>query len=101
VVYNVHIGLGFMRDPRLLAFLLAAAALGTIFLIHTISPLGGPTPRAALGAVVGGAAGNFSDVLRRGAVVDFIDLRIWPVFNIADVAIVAGAAVVCWTLLNQ
>src|SRR5262245_1206570 len=41
-----------------------------------------------LAAAFGGAAGNLSDMLRRRAVVDFIDLRWWPVFNLADVAIV-------------
>ena len=49
----------------------------------------------ALGLVVGGAAGNLADRLFRdhgGAVVDFIDLRWWPVFNVADAAITCGAA---------
>ena len=47
--------------------------------------------QVALGAALGGAAGNLIDRLCRGGVVDFIDLRIWPVFNLADSAIVAGA----------
>lgn len=42
------------------------------------------------GAAIGGAAGNLIDVLREQAVTDFIDLGWWPVFNLADVAIVAG-----------
>lgn len=49
----------------------------------------------ALGLVVGGAAGNLADRLFRdhgGAVVDFIDLQWWPVFNVADAAITCGAA---------
>jgi len=50
----------------------------------------------ALGLVLGGACGNLIDrVMRkpgwgRGAVVDFIDLQFWPVFNVADMAIVVG-----------
>ena len=51
---------------------------------------------AALGCAFGGAAGNLLDVLRRGSVVDFIDLGWWPVFNVADVAIVAGLFVAFW-----
>ena len=43
-----------------------------------------------VGAALGGAAGNLSDVLRRRAIVDFIDLGWWPVFNVADIGIVAG-----------
>lgn len=50
----------------------------------------------ALGLVLGGACGNLADRLfrvprwGRGAVVDFIDFRFWPVFNLADAAIVSG-----------
>lgn len=47
----------------------------------------------ALGAAVGGATGNLFDRLWRRSVVDFIDLRVWPVFNLADAAIVAGTVV--------
>ncbi len=51
-----------------------------------------------VGLVAGGAAGNIVDRLFRGrgwfhgAVVDFIDLQWWPIFNLADAAIVVGAA---------
>lgn len=45
---------------------------------------------AGLGAALGGAAGNLIDILRRHAVIDFVDLGWWPVFNLADVGIVAG-----------
>jgi len=48
------------------------------------------------GAALGGAAGNLLDILRRRAVLDFIDLRWWPVFNIADVGIVVGLVVAFW-----
>ena len=49
----------------------------------------------ALGLVLGGALGNLTDRLVRGPrapgrVVDFIDVHIWPVFNVADTAIVVG-----------
>ena len=57
------------------------------------------TPGAVfVGLVAGGAAGNIIDRLFRGdawlhgAVVDFIDLQWWPIFNIADAGIVVGAA---------
>jgi signal peptidase II len=40
--------------------------------------------------LIGGAVGNLADRVRDGAVTDFIDLPLWPVFNLADVAIVAG-----------
>ncbi|MDK2925203.1 MAG: signal peptidase [Bacillota bacterium] len=46
--------------------------------------------RVALALELGGALGNLIDRLRFGYVVDFLDFRIWPVFNVADMAIVIG-----------
>ena len=40
--------------------------------------------------LIGGALGNLADRVRDGAVTDFIDLPLWPTFNLADVAIVLG-----------
>ncbi|MBI4314037.1 MAG: signal peptidase II, partial [Candidatus Omnitrophica bacterium] len=45
----------------------------------------------AMGLILGGAVGNLIDRWRVGAVVDFLDFRVWPVFNVADSAITAGA----------
>jgi lipoprotein signal peptidase len=45
-----------------------------------------------LGLAFGGATGNLWDILHRRFVIDFIDLHWWPLFNLADVAIVAGLA---------
>ena len=44
------------------------------------------------GLLIGGALGNLADRVRDGAVTDFIDLPLWATFNLADVAIVAGVA---------
>jgi signal peptidase II len=40
--------------------------------------------------LIGGALGNLADRVRDGAVTDFIDLPLWPTFNLADVAIIVG-----------
>lgn len=52
-----------------------------------------------LGFILGGAIGNLADRFRYGYVVDFIDLRFWPVFNIADITITAGVGMVIYYLL--
>ena len=57
--------------------------------------------RVAVGALVGGAAGNLIDGVRRRAVTDFIDLRVWPVFNVADAALTAGAALLAWSAIRS
>ena len=50
----------------------------------------------ALGLVIGGALSNILDRARHGAVTDFLDLHLaayhWPAFNLADVAVVTGTA---------
>lgn len=57
--------------------------------------------RWGLGLVLGGAAGNLLDRFRLGAVIDFLDFRVWPVFNVADSCITIGAVLMGWTLLRR
>lgn len=50
-----------------------------------------PEPvRVFIGVLAGGALGNLTDRYFYGHVIDFLDLRWWPVFNVADIAIVCG-----------
>jgi signal peptidase II len=57
--------------------------------------------RAGLALLLGGGLGNLADRLVRGQVIDFVMLRIGPlqtgVFNLADVAIIAGAILLLWS----
>ncbi len=52
-----------------------------------------PVLPVALGLLIGGSAGNLVDRIRLGHVTDYLDLRYWPAFNLADVFIVAGVAI--------
>lgn len=49
---------------------------------------------------VGGAVGNLIDRARLGYVIDFVDVGIWPVFNLADMGIVAGVMLLFWFILR-
>jgi signal peptidase II len=74
---------------------------GAIVLVVVLLGLGRAASRTAnlpatvaMGLLLGGAIGNLADRLLRqhhGAVIDFIDLRWWPVFNVADACITVGA----------
>lgn len=84
----------FQRAPVLFTVL----AIGIVVFILAIAPRVKDTLNAvALGLVLGGALGNLGDRLFRppgpfrGRVIDFIDFRVWPTFNLADVAVVVGA----------
>ena len=62
----------------------------------------GRLPPIALGLVLGGAIGNLIDrVARDGAVVDFIDLQWWPLFNVADIGVSCGAVLLILLSLRQ
>ena len=54
----------------------------------------------ALSLIVAGGIGNLIDRVRFGYVVDFLDFRVWPVFNIADSAITIGAILLGWQVLK-
>lgn len=71
-------------------FIIAAAvvAVGLIAFNYFAKPE--PLLQLITGMMAGGAVGNLVDRFRLGHVVDFIDFRFWPVFNLADIAIVTG-----------
>jgi signal peptidase II len=68
------------------------AALALVVLWFAVDP-GRPGLWLAVGLLAGGALGNLADRVRTDAVTDFIDPPLWPTFNLADVAITLGAAV--------
>ena len=55
--------------------------------------------RLSLAFQIGGAVGNLLDRFRLGAVTDFIDVGIWPIFNLADASIITGLVLLGWILL--
>lgn len=57
--------------------------------------------QVALGLQLGGALGNLTDRLTRGSVVDFLDFKFWPIFNVADCAIVVGVLILAFYLLRE
>jgi signal peptidase II len=97
---NPHGALAALVGAPALAALWAALILLAVLTLHygllgheAFAPIG-------LGAMVGGAAGNVLDRLRRGAVVDFVAIGPWPVFNLADAALVAGTGLMLLTALD-
>ena len=49
--------------------------------------------------LVSGSTANLIDRVQTGAVVDFFDFRVWPIFNVADVAVVAGMFVMIYVII--
>jgi signal peptidase II len=71
---------------------IAIVALATLL----IRGGGSPVRRAGFLLTLAGALGNYTDRLIRGFVVDFIRLPHWPVFNVADMLVVMGVALLFW-----
>ncbi len=69
-----------------------------LFLRTYYKPLGTPVGILAMGLISGGTLGNLIDRFNLGYVVDFLDFRYWPSFNIADSAIVIGSILLVYTL---
>jgi signal peptidase II len=83
------VGVCQIRNVGVLAICWILVAIATLVLTASASPVW----IVGVGLALGGAAGNLLDLIFRGAVVDFVDVGVWPVFNLADAAIVVGAAI--------
>ena len=78
---------------------LTAVAVGWMLFFFARSGSRHPVLPIALGLLIGGSASNLTDRVRLGHVTDFIDLRFWPAFNLADSFIVLGVLVLLAALL--
>ncbi|MGG7380760.1 signal peptidase II, partial [Escherichia coli] len=58
-----------------------------------------PVLPVSLGLVIGGSVSNLVDRVRLGHVTDFLDLRFWPAFNLADSFIVVGVGILLFTMV--
>lgn len=91
-VTNDGIAFGLFGDTGALVILVTVVALGAVLAWFALAA---PRPGLWLGVglLLGGAAGNLLDRLGDERVTDFLDPPLWPAFNVADVAITAGVAV--------
>lgn len=101
-VHNTGAAFSLLRSHGVVFILIAAAVMIGVLVFYRRIAASAGIVRLAVGLILGGATGNLIDRIRLGYVVDFIDLRWWPVFNMADSAIVVGVLVlVVWTLLEE
>ena len=98
---NTGVAFGLFPDKGYLFMVIAMAVVVIIVLYYRHLPRGQWLIRISLGLQLGGALGNLLDRVRLGRVTDFIDFRIWPVFNVADMAIVAGVSILAFSLLRE
>ena len=93
-VKNQGIAFGIFHEKNLFFIFFTGALIGALlvfskkFITHFYSRLG-------FSLILAGAIGNFVDRINLGYIVDFLDFRIWPVFNLSDVSLCAGVIFLC------
>lgn len=99
-IHHIHNrGAAFGLFPQLQNVFLGVAIVVSAYIVIAGPRFAqGVAAQITLGAILGGAIANAVDRFVQGYVVDFIDLQRWPVFNVADCAIVLGILVAVFTL---
>jgi signal peptidase II len=103
-VENRGAAFGLLQDQTTFFVLVGIIVVGVIAASYRYLPRSGFMLHLALGLQLGGAIGNLIDRVRQGYVVDFVDFGYhanwWPVFNVADSAIVVGVALLAFNALT-
>ncbi len=97
-VRNDGVAFGLLGGAGTLVLILTLLTMA-VLLVYFAARAQDPGAWLAVGLVIGGATGNLIDRARLGAAIDFIDPPAWPAFNFADVAIVAGVALLGMSML--
>ncbi len=98
LIHNRGAAFGILKNQ--VPFLIFTSAIAIILIYLNLRDNRGKIIYAvSLSFILAGALGNLIDRLFLGYVIDFLDFRIWPVFNIADSAITIGAVLLGWYIL--
>ncbi len=98
LVRNKGAAFGILQNQA--AFFIAIAVVTiTIIIFMLRRKTSGALLKVSLALILGGAIGNLIDRIRFGYVIDFLDFKIWPVFNIADSAVTIGAGLLVLCIL--
>ena len=98
-IENPGAAFGILANHRILFLLLTIAITGIMVYLYLSLRNKKSLAALSLGLVISGAAGNFIDRFLRGTVTDMFDFQIWPIFNIADICICIGIAILCYVLI--
>ena len=90
---NTGTAFGLFQGHAEILTMISVVVIGILVCVIVSQKYSAPIIRVCLGLLLGGAMGNLADRLRLGHVTDFIDIGAWPVFNMADSAIVTGIGV--------
>ncbi len=100
-ILNNGTAFGLLRGQNAALALLSVSAITLIIFYLLKHKSQGFGVSLALGLILGGALGNLFDRVRFGYVIDFLDFRVWPVFNVADSTITIGTVILAWNILRR
>ncbi len=92
---------GLFQNANLFFILISAAVIGFLGYYLATNNIEDKLSAIGFGLVTGGAIGNLIDRIVYGHVIDFIDVRVWPVFNIADSAITIGVVLLILKMVKE
>ncbi len=93
-ILNPGAAFGILAYQRWFFLLIVLILFGAFFAFRKRIPKEPVYFPAAIGMLLGGALGNAIDRVRLSGVIDFFDFRIWPIFNVADIFICVGVALI-------
>jgi signal peptidase II len=99
-VQNSGIAFGLFAQATGMVIVLTLIAIGWMIVYFSRSGARHPLLPVAVGLLIGGSVSNLADRIRLGHVTDFLDLRYWPAFNLADSFIVIGVAILLGALVS-
>ena len=98
-IQNPGAAFGILENQRYLFILIAAVLIVAVIYFYKKNIQLSKLFQVGIALLFGGAIGNMIDRIFIGRVIDYMDFRIWPVFNLADIAIVSGCAIIAFNLL--
>ncbi len=99
-VQNSGIAFGLFAQSIGIVIVLTLVAVAWMIVYFSRSGARHPLLPVAVGLLIGGSVSNLADRIRLGHVTDFLDLRYWPAFNLADSFIVIGVAILLGALVS-
>ena len=100
VVKNTGAGFGILPNQQAMLIWISVFVIGLILFYYDKIPEN-KFVQLSIGLILGGTIGNLIDRIRLSYVSDFIDLKFWPSFNIADSAITVGAVILAVYLIKK
>ena len=98
-VLNPGAAFGILSNQRMFLLITGAVLIAATAYFYPLLKKSDGCLKLGATSILSGAVANLIDRVQTGYVVDFFDFRVWPVFNVADIAIVLGMGFMIYSIL--